>query len=44
MEVSDENVKGCLLLCPLEGCKQSAFLYQKAVRTQMTVQGCKHPH
>ena len=37
----DPNVKGCLLLCPLEGCnpcKQSAFLYQKAVRLQMTLQ------
>ena len=38
MEVSDKSVKGCLLLCSLEGCKQSAFLYQKAVRLQMTLQ------
>ena len=39
-EVSDKEVKGCLLLCPLEGCTQSAFLYQKAVRIQMASQGC----
>ena len=26
MEVADKNVKGCLLLCPFEGCKQSALL------------------
>ena len=29
------------MLCPLEGCKQSAFLYQKAVRLQMGVQNAK---
>ena len=41
MEVSNTDVQGCLLLCPLEGCKQSAFLYQKAVRLQMTHQNAK---
>ena len=36
MEVDDPNVKGCLMLCPLEGCKQASFLYQKAVRLPLT--------
>jgi hypothetical protein len=36
MEVDDPKVKGCLMLCPLEGCKQASFLYQKAVRLHLT--------
>ena len=36
MEIDKSNVKGCLMMNPLEGCKQASYLYQKAVRIHLT--------